>query len=147
MFDTIVAQYPHLSFKPGNTFMWSPDDQTIVYDPKRIQSKAGLWSLLHELGHSIARHHSFRTDLELIKIEVEAWRHAKDLAKDLKLPIDEDHIQDCLDSYRDWLHARSRCPKCAQVNPQSEALRYKCFNCYTSWTVSGSQLCSVRSVV
>ncbi len=137
--------YPNFTFKKDRTFMWSPQEETIYYDPERMDKQHGVWSLLHEIGHALAGHTEFSTDIQLIKIEVEAWRFAKKIGHSLEIIIDEDHIQDCLDSYRDWLHKRSRCPECRQINPQAKAFLYSCFNCGTKWKVSASQLCSVRS--
>ena len=145
MIAELATRYPSIAFKPGKTFMWSPQEKSIMYDPKRVEKDSGIWSLLHEIGHAIANHQSFDTDLELIKLELEAWRYARQIGESLDVVIDEGHIQDCLDSYRDWIHARSRCPECSQINPQTESGRYACFNCQTRWKVSGSQLCSVRS--
>ncbi len=138
-------RYPNIGFETDETFMWSPADNTIFYDPKRINTDRGHWSLLHELGHALARHSDYQTDLGLIKLEMQAWHFAKQVGSSLSIDIDEDHIQDCLDSYRDWLHRRSRCPECSQVNPQAESRRYQCFNCRAKWKVSASQLCSSRS--
>lgn len=141
----LEQRYPNISFEPDQTFMWSPSENTIYYDPERIQSPQGSWSLLHELGHALARHEAYTTDLALIKLERQAWRFARQVGSSLQIEIDENHIQDCLDSYRDWLHQRSRCPECSQVNPQHTAKLYECFNCRTKWRVSASQLCSSRS--
>lgn len=145
LINELRSRYPNIQFLEHKTFMWQPEENAIYFDPNRIGSKQGHWSLLHEIGHALARHTHFETDLELIKLEMQAWRFARQVAASLKMKIDENHIEDCLDTYRDWLHQRSRCPDCSQINPQSEARRYACFNCRTTWKVSGSQLCSARS--
>lgn len=145
LINELRVRYPNIGFTENRTFMWSPTENIIYFDPERIATATGSWSLLHELGHALARHTRFETDLDLIKLERQAWRFAKQVASSLKIVIDDNHIQDCIDSYRDWLHARSRCPECSQINPQSAALQYECFNCRTKWKVSASQLCSARS--
>jgi predicted RNA-binding Zn-ribbon protein involved in translation (DUF1610 family) len=59
------------------------------------------------------------------------------LLHELAHALNPDHIQDCLDTYRDWLHRRSRCPTCGMHVLQDKSNSYKCFNCGTSWQVSG----------
>ena len=91
---TLEARYPNITFIEGETFMYSPKDTSVMYDPKRISKESGIWSLLHEIGHALANHETFKPDLELIKLEREAWRHARSIGETLDIEIDEDHIQD-----------------------------------------------------
>lgn len=101
-----------------------------------------VWSLLHETGHALLDHTSYKADFELLRLEVEAWERAKLLAADLDVAIDEDHIQDCLDTYRDWLFKRSICPQCnTKCLQQGDFVHYRCFNCHTVWRVSSSRFC------
>lgn len=143
--DQLALAYPAINFAAGKTFMWNPSNQTILYANDRVNTPAGSWSLLHEVGHALSNHTEFSSDLGLIKIEVEAWNKAKEIAKEFNIDIEEDHIQNCLDSYRDWLKKRSTCPDCNTVNMQHKDKSYKCANCPCKWSVSESQLCSIRS--
>ena len=94
---------------------------------------------MHETGHALLGHANYQADYELIQLEVAAWQEAKQIAKPLKIEIDEDHIQDCLDTYRDWLYKRSICPNCATKSlQQGDFVHYRCFNCHTTWRVSNS---------
>jgi hypothetical protein len=133
--------FPALSYKPGELFCWSPETDEIIYKEDAEGARA-IWSLLHETGHALLEHAAYKADFELLKLEVAAWDKARELAEKLDLEIDENHIQDCLDTYRDWLYKRSICPKCtAKCLQQNDYVHYRCFNCHTMWRVSASRFC------
>jgi hypothetical protein len=137
----LSTQFPHLSFRAGRGFYWSAPAGEVVYR-KNAQGQRAIWSLLHETSHALLSHESYHNDFELIEMEVAAWERAKHLANDLGLPaIDEGHLQDCLDTYRDWLHKRSVCPNCATKSLQATSQEYHCFNCGTQWRVTPSRFC------
>jgi len=101
-----------------------------------------LWSLLHETGHALLGHTTYKADFELLQLEVAAWEKAKEIAKVLEITINNDHIEDCLDTYRDWLHKRSVCPNCTtQCLQQDDLSHYRCYNCHTKWKVSTNRFC------
>lgn len=136
--DALAIDYPHFSFKTGHQDHWSPRTKTIFYNPNRplVELKC---SLLHELAHGILNHKDYSTDFELLKLEAEAWELASKIGKKYNVDISDDHIQDCLDTYRDWLHHRSACPACGMHVLQKNAISYKCFNCHTEWTVTNER--------
>lgn len=138
---SLCASYPAIRFTSSSTFSWSPETQEVFY--KAASSKdEHAWALLHETGHALLAHSSYEADIELLKLEVAAWEKAKELAKKFGLTIDENHMQDCLDTYRDWLYARSVCPTCStKCLQQSNMVQYRCFNCHTTWRVSPSRFC------
>jgi len=138
---------PDIHFKLGNNFCWSPNDKTITYKAN-LRNPAYKWALLHECGHAILNHQAYTNDFQLLKLENSAWEQAKIIALKLNLTIDDKHIQDCLDSYRDWLIYRSICPNCQLVTiQQNHNKQYYCYNCHTNWKVSDSKFCRVyRSV-
>ena len=137
----LQAQFPELVFTSGKQFCWSPESGEIIYK-QSATSKKSRWALLHETGHAILEHKSYRGDFELLRLEGDAWERAKLLAKDLNLTIDEEHIQDCLDTYRDWLHKRSICPGCTTKSlQQGDFAHYRCFNCHAVWRVTASRFC------
>jgi hypothetical protein len=76
-------------------------------------------------------------------MERDAWDKAIQIGKDFGLDIPTEHIEYCLDTYRDWLYARSLCPICHQCGLQSSKTAYTCVFCSTSWSVSKSRLCRV----
>ena len=132
---------PNIKLESGSSFFWSPKQNKITYNQSIINTPIGIWSMLHEAAHALMNHTGYNSDLGLLKLEVEAWDEAKKLGNKLGLVIDENHIQDCLDTYRDWLHRRSTCPNCAVVCLQSTSTPYYCHNCSTSWHVSASRFC------
>lgn len=137
----LIADYPQLNFYPGKTFCWSPANRQVVYKAAGNGRFTAL-SLLHEVGHGLLEHQRYGLDFELVELEVAAWEEAKRIARLYDVEVDEEHIQDCLDSYRDWLYRRSICPSCTtkalQVDGQS---LYGCFNCRATWRVAPSRFC------
>jgi hypothetical protein len=133
--------FPAVQFVPSDSFYWSPRKRAVHYNPDVLQTNQGDWSLLHELGHALLEHQSFNSDYELVKLELSAWEKAKELADNHAISIDPDHIEDCLDSYRDWLYLRSTCPTCSNCSQQIDAHTYRCFNCNGTWQVSSSRKC------
>jgi hypothetical protein len=135
----LQTTFPELQFVASNRFCWSPESQEIFYDEFQHGKKA-TWSLLHETGHGLLGHKTYLADFELVRLEMQAWNKACELAKDLAITIDEDHIQDCLDTYRDWLYKRSICPTCAtKALQQKDYAHYRCHNCHTRWRVTPSR--------
>jgi hypothetical protein len=142
----LTADFPKLKFQPGNDFYWSSKTNEIFYKVK-ASNKQAAWSLLHETGHALLEHKTYQADIALIKMEVEAWAEAKKLGLKYNIKIGEDHIDKCLDTYRDWLYKRSICPNCNSKSiQQNDFIHYRCFNCHTVWKVSTSRFCrSYRS--
>ncbi len=143
--DTILGRlqqdFPQLTYIAGNAFCWSPANQQITYKTA-IDDVQAVFSLLHETGHALLEHKRYKLDFELLQLEVAAWERAQSLATDYDITIDEDHIQDCLDTYRDWLYGRSICPSCTTKALQVDNLpEYRCHNCQTSWKVTTSRFC------
>lgn len=130
-----------LSLVEDSSFYWSPKDSTVHYDPTKLHSPKGVWSLLHECGHARLGHSAYGTDFELVKLEALAWEEAKQLGKKLQIDIAEEHVQDCLDTYRDWLHQRSTCPTCGTIGLQADRYNYSCHNCNGQWSVTASRFC------
>lgn len=156
VFDELLARltvdFPQLQFSAGKSFCWSPISGQVFYTAIHAGSKSGslnysedataLFSLLHETGHALLGHKRYELDLELLNLEVAAWQRAKALAGQYDIGIDENHIEDCLDSYRDWLYARSVCPSCTTKALQMDSMSaYRCFNCATTWKVTASRFC------
>lgn len=141
LINRVSQDYYAIDFYSDEIFCWSPKKQQISFVESQINNNLGKWTLLHELGHAIAGHNTYSYDIELLKIELSAWTIAQELAEAYNLSINQDHIQNCLDSYRDWLHQRSTCPNCDYLNIQATPKIYHCINCEYSWQVSSSKLC------
>jgi hypothetical protein len=141
LINKIKSKHPTLNFVEGKQFCWSPETSEIIY-ASDIKGRRATWSLLHETGHALLNHTSYEADVELLRLEVDAWEKARTLAISLKIKIDDNHIQDCLDTYRDWLYKRSICPTCrTKCLQQDDHKHYRCFNCHTVWKVSSSRFC------
>ncbi len=139
--DDFSDQY---KFKRGKVFTWSSSEGAIYYSTAKSAAENAVFSLLHEIGHAQLGHKQYRDDLELLMMEVAAWKQAKQLAHRYHLVIDEHHIEECLDSYREWLHQRSRCVECKTHSLQIDQVTYECYNCGTRWQVPASRMCVIR---
>jgi hypothetical protein len=132
--------YPTLDFEKSNLFYYSSSKNKIYYSD--ILTTKDKWSFLHEVGHALLNHKQYNSDFSLLKMEIEAWEKAKKIAKKFKINIAENHIQDCLDSYRDWIYKRSLCPVCKTSSFQDNLNNcYLCINCNTKWITNKSKLC------
>lgn len=140
--ELIKKKYPEINFKVGKSFYWSSIDQTIYYQKKYQDSDKANWTLFHEVGHALLDHKNYSSDYSLIQMEIDAWNKAIKIANSLNIKIDPEHIEECLDTYRDWLHKRSQCPKCRTSTFQDSDIQYyTCFNCQFSWKTSQSKIC------
>lgn len=139
----IVSMYPAITFIPGEVFSWSAGDNTVYYPSDAPFDEQFIYSLLHEIGHADLMHNNFTNDLSLVAIERDAWEKSKEIAQKLGTSIDDEHIEKCMDTYRDWLYARSLCPNCHQCGLQTSKTAYKCVFCDHEWKVSESRLCKV----
>lgn len=133
--ERLQNDYPQFKFRAGKQEHWSPRIKTIFYVEDTPESKLKC-SLLHELSHGILEHKTYGSDVELLKMEAAAWQMAAKLGKKYGVKISGDHIQNCLDTYRDWLHRRSTCPTCGTHVIQHSSSTYKCFNCRATWNVT-----------
>lgn len=123
--EQLTSDHQEFRFVVGKKFAFRPP-KTVVIGPKEP-----FWQLLalHEVSHAICKHKSFRMDVERLKMENQAWEKARELAKRYRIEVDEDLIQDELDTYRDWLHQKSRCPKCGLTRFQTPDSLYHCPRC------------------
>jgi hypothetical protein len=131
---SLSLDYPDFRFRIGKQERWSPKTNTIIFNPD-----SPSYGLLHELAHAVLGHSTYGSDFELLKMEAEAWELAIKLGKTYGIKISDDHIQNCLDTYRDWLHKRSACPTCGTHVLQQSQTSYLCFNCQATWSVSSER--------
>ena len=124
------SDYPELSISTG--------DQTKYTPPRLIfyTSDTTPLELLHELGHYLLKKNSYSSDIELVRIESEAWAKARELAKQYHIRWNQDYAEDHLDTYRDWLHVVSLCKNCQIAGYQDESGTYHCPLCDTKWPSS-----------
>jgi predicted HD phosphohydrolase len=141
LLERIAKDYPDLQFIESAHFSWHAGKKHVSFKKSGKNAKHSMWALLHELGHALLGHTDYKHDIELLQMEVAAWEKAHSLAAHYGLKIQEDYVQDCLDTYRDWLHLRATCPTCYARSLQASERRYRCFNCQTEWSVTRSRLC------
>lgn len=142
LLERLCSDYPQFTFTKDSFFQWSYQNQTIAYDPGHQHAMA---LLLHELAHALLNHRQFRYDIELVKKESEAWHHATTvLAPRYLVEITETIKEDAMDSYRDWLHARSLCPNCQTNSFQTKAGTYMCLSCGCQWRANQARICELR---
>lgn len=122
----IKSNYPSLRFVSGKRFAFRPP-KTIVVEPD-----GEVLLLLHEVGHALIGKYDFKTEVERLKIEVLAWEKAKELCGQYGVFIDEELIESELDTYRDFLHQKSRCPDCGLTRFQTPDGIWHCPRCSIS---------------
>ena len=124
-FRRLSTDYPELRFIFGRKFAFRPP-KTVVIGPLEP-----FWQLLtlHEVSHAILGHGDFKIDVGRLKMENQAWEQARELAARYRVKVDEEVIQDELDTYRDWLHKKSRCPVCGLTRFQTPDGLYHCPRC------------------
>lgn len=123
--EKLKGDFPEFRFIEGKKFAFRPP-KTIILGP--LEPFYELLTL-HEVSHAILRHKTFRMDVERLRMESEAWEKARELAFRYNIDVNEDLIQDELDTYRDWLHIKSRCKKCGLTRYQTPDGIYHCPRC------------------
>lgn len=131
----LTSNYPQLTFRPGEEFRWSPDTDTVWYQ----QGSDDVVTLLHEAAHGLLGHDHYDSDIELLHLERDAWTQAIALGREWDIKITEKHAEEALDTYRDWLHARSLCPSCQQNGIQQGDDLYICVVCGQKWHVNDAR--------
>lgn len=139
LLTNLRRDFPAIHFAQGSPFRWSPERRTVYYaDPHNGAS------LLHEVAHAQLGHTHYTRDIELLQMERDAWEHTAALAKRYAVFVDPEHIETMLDSYRDWLHARSTCPSCQATGIQTDTKQYHCLACQATWKVNEARSCALR---
>lgn len=134
----------NLTFVQGEGFGWNHATCTISYGPRQPNAAAYL---LHEYGHALLEHTHYTHDIDLLKIERAAWEKALIIAPSFDLAIDTSIVEDALDTYREWIHARALCPQCGATGIQSGHLTYRCVACGATWHVNEARTCELRRYI
>lgn len=139
LLEKLKTDFPEFRFATGRKFAFRPP-RTIMTGPIETGAEktgAGAGTevesakllLLHEVGHAVLEHRDFRVDAERLKMELAAWEKARELARHYGIEFDDELMETELDSYRDWLHQKSRCPKCGLTCYQTPDGNYHCPRC------------------
>ena len=118
----LKMDYPKIRFRLGKKFAFRPPRTIFFAEGQELE-------LLHELGHARLEHDFYTTDIERLRMERAAWEQAREFCKYYGVEYDEDFVEEELDSYRDWLHQRSKCSQCAQTRFQGAGGEYHCPFC------------------
>jgi len=142
LFKRLTSDYAY-TFILDDAFSWSASSDEIKHP--NITDPEHIWSLLHEISHAELGHSDFDTDVALLVMEAAAWQHAATQVAPLyDVRISPDYIEDHLDTYRRWLHERSRCPRCSQNGMQTKTKIYSCLHCRFLWRTNEARLCELR---
>lgn len=125
LLERLKVDYPDFCFRKGKKFAFRPP-KTISIGPEEPFDSL---LLMHELGHAISGHQVFRTDAGRLKMEREAWEAARGLCSKYNIDYDESVVERELDTYRDWLDQKSRCPFCKLTRFQTPDGEYHCPRC------------------
>lgn len=136
----LVRDYPAISFIEEDNYKWQPETKTVSFS----LHPPSIGRLLHELGHALLDHRTYLRDIDLLKMERDAWQKARERADFYGVRVSESIVDEHLDSYRDWLHARSTCPHCQTNGLQTSLRNYRCIECGTAWTVNEAKQCQLR---
>lgn len=141
LISKLSTDFPTIHFIVSPDFHWSADEKAIYYNPDSKYADA----LIHEMAHASLGHHNYEKDIQLIEMERDAWEYARTkLGPRYNVPISAKAIQEALDTYRDWLHARSTCPVCQATGIQTKKSQYRCVACAKEWRVNDARLCALR---
>ena len=119
--------YPDFKFKLNQPKFAFRPPHTILLGSLEDPNFAPL--SLHELGHALLSHQNYKTDLERLKLELAAWEQAKKIAPNFGIEINQDLIEQELDTYRNWLHTKSKCKKCGLTRYETPDGVYHCPLC------------------
>ena len=124
-FTQLYRDYKQFRFKIGKKFAFRPPKTIVLGPPEPFSALLAL----HEVSHAICEHKAFKTDIERLRMEVQAWEKARELASFYGIEVDEELVQRELDTYRDWLHQKSRCPECGLTRFETSDGVYHCPRC------------------
>ena len=141
LIQTLSAAHPEYTFTEASDFFWDPNTKTVHYSPAHPNAPA---LLLHELAHGLLAHAGYERDVALLSMEAAAWETATQLGAKYGVPVSDATIQDHLDTYRDWMHARSTCPDCTATGYQTAPAAYTCPACSHVWRVNEARVCGLK---
>jgi hypothetical protein len=142
LLEQLKKDFPGFQYKSGEHFEWRPSEKTIMYDPGDPYLDAHL---LHETAHATLKHARYDRDIDLIKMERDAWEAARtELGPRYGVSVPTSILHHDMDTYRDWLHARSICPNCGATGLQVQKKTYKCVTCLQQWNVNEARTCELR---
>jgi hypothetical protein len=139
LINLLKNDFQDIKFKESGDFCWDPNSRTVFYNSAKTCPHSALL-LLHELAHAVLGHQNHSLDVELIRLEADAWNHVKTiLSPKYSVDFDENLVNNHMDSYRNWLFRRSVCPECSCHGWQLDNNRYRCPQCLSVWLVNSDK--------
>lgn len=135
---------PDVTFRVGDAFAWDHTSSSILYSPAHPSATAFL---LHEAGHASLGHSYYDSSIHLLAMERAAWEKAKEIGEELGIAINDSTVENALDSYRDWLHARTACPTCNATGIENGKNHYVCLACSSTWTSNEARTCALKRYI
>lgn len=128
--EQLRRDFPRFEMRAGKRFKYRFPGLIQYARPEdaEVSTEFGL-QMLHELGHAMLEHKNFRTDPERLKMERGAWEEARKMCAQYHIIYDERFVETEMDTYRDWLHQRSKCKNCGLTRYQTRDGKYHCPNC------------------
>ncbi len=139
LIQLIAKKITDIKLKEGPRFYWSPEEGLLYYNIGELKDAQFKEKLLHEAGHAKLKHFSYSSDLELLRMESDAWLSALGLGSDLNIKIRSQSIKKALASYLDWANARAECPECGHSGLQYSGGSFFCLSCTHKWKVGSSR--------
>lgn len=125
LLEKLRVDFPDFRFMEGGRFAFRPP-HTIIIGPEEANDSL---LIMHELGHALCGHRDFGTGVERLKMERAAWEKAQELCSLYGVYYDKDVVEAELDTYRNWLDKKSRCPLCGLTRFQAPDGAYHCPRC------------------
>lgn len=122
-----------LKFRQSKKFYWNSKNNVVYYNPQLLMDNIGRQSLLHEIGHAVLGHIDYKFDMELLKMEIDAWKIAEKYARTFQVRITKNYLAESLNSYLNWVKSRATCPACSNFGLQNQEAQYVCASCYFLW--------------
>lgn len=119
------VDFPEFKFRKAEKSRWNAADRVIYYTDDTRE-------LMHELGHAVLGHKFIGSDVGLLRQERAAWTKAHELALVYGVKLDEEYVEESMDTYRKWLHKRSLCAVC-KYSALEDSGTYRCFMCGNMW--------------
>ncbi len=116
--------YPDVRIVTGRKFAFRPPRTIMVGEEEPSELL-----MMHELGHYLCGHVDFAIDADRLRKEREAWEKAREVCDSYGVEYVEEVVERELDTYRNWLDKKSRCPKCGLTRFQTPDRIYHCPKC------------------
>ena len=71
---SLTVAFPGITFAVSDDFRWAPSESTVYYVVEGDAQASE--NLLHETAHGLLKHADYGRDIDLLKLERDAWTYA-----------------------------------------------------------------------